>query len=68
MSSYLYFSDRNLTHIVDIIYVSDHGMAETSSQRIVYLDEIIGEQGVNDILYEDGVLPYVPKTVAEIGR
>ncbi|PVG02267.1 Phosphodiest-domain-containing protein [Serendipita vermifera] len=46
--------DRNLTHIVDVIYVSDHGMTDTSAQRVVYLDEIIGEEGVNDVLYEDG--------------
>lgn len=46
--------DRNLTHIVDVIYVSDHGMTDTSGQRVVYLDEIIGEDGVNDVIYEDG--------------
>jgi hypothetical protein len=31
-------------------------MTDTSSQRIVYLDEIIGEEGVNEVLHEDGML------------
>jgi predicted AlkP superfamily pyrophosphatase or phosphodiesterase len=48
------FLDRNLTHIVDIIYVSDHGMTDTSAQRVAYLDDIIGEKGINDIIHEDG--------------
>jgi predicted AlkP superfamily pyrophosphatase or phosphodiesterase len=47
--------DRNLTHIVDVIYVSDHGMTDTSAQRVVYLDEIIGEDGVNQVVFEDGM-------------
>jgi hypothetical protein len=34
--------DRNLTHIVDIIFVSDHGMTDTSHLTWVYIDEIIG--------------------------
>lgn len=46
--------DRNLTHVVDVIYVSDHGMTDTSAQRIIYLDEIIGEDGVNEVVFEDG--------------
>ncbi|KAG8832826.1 hypothetical protein FRC17_000580 [Serendipita sp. 399] len=46
--------DRNLTHIVDVIYVSDHGMTDTSGSRVVHLDEIIGKEGVNEIIYEDG--------------
>ncbi|KAG8867408.1 hypothetical protein FRC20_005847 [Serendipita sp. 405] len=46
--------DRNLTHIVDVIYVSDHGMTDTSGSRIVYLDDIIGKEGVNEIIHEDG--------------
>jgi predicted AlkP superfamily pyrophosphatase or phosphodiesterase len=47
-------TDRNLTHIVDVIYVSDHGMTDTSAQHVIYLDEIIGEAGVNDVVFEDG--------------
>jgi predicted AlkP superfamily pyrophosphatase or phosphodiesterase len=46
--------DRNLTHIVDVIYVSDHGMTDTDAQRVIYLDEIIGEDGVNEVVFEDG--------------
>lgn len=29
-------------------------MTDTSAQRIVYLDEIIGEDGLNEVTYEDG--------------
>jgi len=34
-------SARNLTEIVNIIVVSDHGMATTSSHRLIQLDNII---------------------------
>jgi len=33
-------------------------MTDTSAQRVVYLDEIIGEEGVNDIVFEDGQLDF----------
>lgn len=32
---------RNLTHIVNIVVVSDHGMASTSTDRLVQLDDLI---------------------------
>ncbi|KAK4973335.1 hypothetical protein LTR66_011171 [Elasticomyces elasticus] len=32
---------RNLTHIVNVVVVSDHGMATTSTDRLVQLDDII---------------------------
>jgi predicted AlkP superfamily pyrophosphatase or phosphodiesterase len=35
--------DRNLTHIVDVIFVSDHGMADTGHPTFLYVDEIIGQ-------------------------
>lgn len=35
--------ERNLTHIVDIIFVSDHGMTDTSHPTWVYVDEIVGQ-------------------------
>ena len=47
---------RNLTEIVDIIFVSDHGMTETVNGRsidMVYLDDILGEE-YNNIEHEDG--------------
>jgi predicted AlkP superfamily pyrophosphatase or phosphodiesterase len=47
---------RNLTDIVDIIFVSDHGMTETINGRsidMVYLDDILGEE-YNNIEHEDG--------------
>jgi hypothetical protein len=33
--------ERNLTEIVNLVVVSDHGMATTSAKRIVQLDDII---------------------------
>ncbi|WWC88224.1 uncharacterized protein L201_003129 [Kwoniella dendrophila CBS 6074] len=46
--------DRNLENIVNVIIVSDHGMAETSNDRIIYLDDILGEEGVDAIEHKDG--------------
>ncbi|KAG9315202.1 alkaline-phosphatase-like protein [Chiua virens] len=33
--------ERNLSHIVDILFVSDHGMEDTSSWGMVYMDDIL---------------------------
>lgn len=44
---------RNLTDIVDIVFVSDHGMTDTSHPEMVYLDDILGEDYGN-IEHEDG--------------
>jgi hypothetical protein len=30
-------------------------MTDTSAQRVIYLDEIIGEDGVNQVVFEDGM-------------
>ncbi|KAH8915783.1 Phosphodiest-domain-containing protein [Atractiella rhizophila] len=46
--------ERNLTEIVDVIFIGDHGMTETSDERIIYLDEILGEEGFNGINFRDG--------------
>ncbi|KAG6827336.1 hypothetical protein H0H92_012185 [Tricholoma furcatifolium] len=45
---------RNLTDIVDIVFVSDHGMTDTSHPELVYMDDILGAQGLADIEHEDG--------------
>lgn len=45
---------RNLTDIVDIVFVSDHGMTDTSHPELVYMDNIIGKDGLNMIQHEDG--------------
>ncbi|KAK9897923.1 Phosphodiest-domain-containing protein [Cystobasidium minutum MCA 4210] len=47
-------SERNLLDIVNVIYVSDHGMTSTSNERIVYLDEILGEDGFAAIEHKEG--------------
>lgn len=44
---------RNLSCVVDLVVVSDHGMMETSKDRLVFLDDILGE-GFKDIEHRDG--------------
>lgn len=46
-------ADRNLTDIVDVIFVSDHGMTGVYPQMI-YLDDIIGADGIAAIEHSDG--------------
>ncbi|KAG6885059.1 hypothetical protein C0993_006287 [Termitomyces sp. T159_Od127] len=45
---------RNLTDIVDLVFVSDHGMTDTSHPELIYMEDIIGEQGLAEIEHEDG--------------
>ncbi|KAB5591542.1 Type I phosphodiesterase/nucleotide pyrophosphatase [Ceratobasidium theobromae] len=45
---------RNLTSIVDVIFVSDHGMAPTHDRKWIYLDDILGEEGANEIDWKLG--------------
>lgn len=46
--------ERDLTNRVNLIIVSDHGMAEVAPERIVYLDDFVSlEEGE---LFEDGAL------------
>ncbi|KAJ7600864.1 Phosphodiest-domain-containing protein [Mycena floridula] len=45
---------RNLSDIVDIVFVSDHGMTDTSAPELVYMDDFIGEDGLREIEHEDG--------------
>ncbi|KAI0916843.1 hypothetical protein AcW2_007127 [Taiwanofungus camphoratus] len=44
---------RNLTDIVDVVFVSDHGMTDTSHPELVYIDDILGD-GFTMIEHEDG--------------
>jgi predicted AlkP superfamily pyrophosphatase or phosphodiesterase len=46
--------DRNLTDIVDVVFVSDHGMTDTSHPELVYIDDILGEDGWQAVKHEDG--------------
>lgn len=45
---------RNLTDIVDIVFVSDHGMADTSHPEWVYIDDYLDQQALDSIEHEDG--------------
>jgi predicted AlkP superfamily pyrophosphatase or phosphodiesterase len=44
---------RNLTTIADIIFVSDHGMTDTSHPHPIFVDDVLGE-GFSKIEHEDG--------------
>jgi hypothetical protein len=35
-------------------------MTDTSAQKVIYLDEILGEEAINEIAYEDGELIFMP--------
>jgi len=43
--------ERNLTHIVNVIVVSDHGMATTDTSRLVQLEDLVD---MNKIEHTDG--------------
>ena len=45
---------RNLTDIVDIVFVSDHGMTDTSHPELLYLDDMLGEEGLAHVEHADG--------------
>lgn len=45
---------RNLTDIVDIVFVSDHGMVDTTTFTNIYIDKILGEDGMQAIEHVDG--------------
>ena len=47
---------RNLTDIVDIVFVSDHGMTDTSHPELIFVDDILGD-GWKHITHEDGASP-----------
>lgn len=47
-------ASRNLLDIVDVIFVSDHGMTDTSHPELIYMDDILGEDGMKAIAHEDG--------------
>ncbi|KAG9078365.1 hypothetical protein FS749_009601 [Ceratobasidium sp. UAMH 11750] len=46
--------ERNLSSIVDVLFVSDHGMAPTHDRKWIYLDDILGEDGANEIEWKIG--------------
>ncbi|KAF8594615.1 Phosphodiest-domain-containing protein [Ceratobasidium sp. AG-I] len=47
-------AQRNLSSIVDVLFVSDHGMAPTHDRKWIYLDDILGEEGANDVEWKIG--------------
>lgn len=58
---------RNLSGVVNLVIVSDHGMAATSKDRLVFLDDIID---MDEIERVDGWPLYGlrPKSTVEVGK
>ena len=60
--------DRNLTDIVNVVVVSDHGMATTSSDRLIQFDELLDPDLIEHIdrwpLY--GLRPKDPKILRSL--
>lgn len=44
---------RNLSQIMDLIIVSDRGMTDTSTSRLVYLDKVLGSELFSQIQSQD---------------
>ncbi|KAJ5555802.1 Type I phosphodiesterase/nucleotide pyrophosphatase/phosphate transferase [Penicillium sp. DV-2018c] len=57
---------RNLTEVVNIVVVSDHGMATTSTQRLIQLDDLIDYDLIGHIdgWPSSGLRPKRPKDLA----
>jgi len=45
---------RNLTSIVDVIFVSDHGMADVSRSKPIYMDDILTKDDWKHVTHRDG--------------
>ena len=50
---------RNLTDIVDVVFVSDHGMTDTSDPEFIYIDDVLGD-GFKELDHVDGTPPLPP--------
>lgn len=51
---------RNLTNIVDIIFVSDHGMADVSRSKPVHMDDILSKEDWATVSHRDGLWRVFP--------
>lgn len=45
---------RRLEDSVDVLFVSDHGMAETSNDRLVFLDDLLGTEDFAAVSSQEG--------------
>lgn len=41
--------ERNATEIINLVVVSDHGMAPTSNKRLIYLDDLVNSTKIQQI-------------------
>jgi len=45
---------RNLSRIVDIVFLSDHGMTDTQDVQFIYMEDILGHELLESIEHIDG--------------
>lgn len=59
---------RNLSEIINIVVVSDHGMASTDNERLIYIDDIIDMSLIehNDGWPLIGLRPYPHANITEL--
>lgn len=60
--------DRNLSDIVDVVYVSDHGMSSSNDHRIIYLDEILGREDFLKLFSTDGPSDSAYSLIQNVGN
>ncbi|EEB05682.1 nucleotide pyrophosphatase [Schizosaccharomyces japonicus yFS275] len=53
LSTFLHevYQKRNLKEILNIVFVSDHGMAPTSNSRLIWMDDVMN---ISQVQYRDG--------------
>ncbi|KAH0446003.1 hypothetical protein IEQ34_025162 [Dendrobium chrysotoxum] len=51
---FLSLAERNVTDLVNVIVVSDHGMTFTSNDRLIYLDDVLGKHLFDSLVTVDG--------------
>jgi predicted AlkP superfamily pyrophosphatase or phosphodiesterase len=52
--------ERSLEDYVDLVVVSDHGMTSTHNERLVFLDDILGEEGWKGVASNEGTSDFSP--------
>ncbi|KAL1688905.1 hypothetical protein GGG16DRAFT_115615 [Schizophyllum commune] len=45
---------RNLIPLIDVVFVSNHGMTDTSNPEFIYVDNILGPDGMKAIAHANG--------------
>lgn len=52
-------AQRKLTSIINVLFVSNHSMAPTHDRKSIYLEDVFGEEGANEIEWKIGESDYL---------